>query len=216
MPRDPKDRSLDLTYEPAAPPTPSSEPWQLIRSIWDEFLRIAVNLASLDQTIIKFKEDGLALWVAAGYGGVRLDAPTALPDLGAFWTTLPATAAVLTAPRGVVQDFANDGLRYGYQGVWSITVYFAIDHNEVTQSRSIEVRIFNATTATGSVSSPIGIARIPPITNYSVTAMVEVDAAQVGDLFQVQIGNNDILTGVTLLSYSFDASHISEAQALGQ
>lgn len=48
MARPPVDRSKPVTYTPAPPPAPGTNPEALTRAVWEEFNRIAQYLSSLD------------------------------------------------------------------------------------------------------------------------------------------------------------------------
>jgi len=148
--------------------------------------------------------------VAAAYGGVRLATPVGLPDLGAGFTTMQADAGSLAVPRGIVQDFANDGLRFSLLSILSVSINITLLHNEDNASRTTQVRLFNVTDAVGSPPATIGIARNQPATNIAATLLLEIPTANLGDLFVVQIGNGDTLTAVTEEEYSFNAFAVSE------
>ena len=157
------------------------------------------------------KWTSLAIFSTAAYGGIRQAADVVLPDIGIGWTTLLAELPSLTTSRGITQDFANNGIRFNTEGVFSIGVTFAISHNESNASRTINVRIFNSTLGTGADASEIGIARNQPITNYSATLLVDIDTAILGDLFQIQIGGTtDTLLNVVELTFGFITNAVSE------
>ena len=63
--------------------------------------------------------------VGAAYGGVRLATPIDppdIPDIGAGWVTIQADSGVLVTPKWIVQDFANNGIRFEIAGIFSISV----------------------------------------------------------------------------------------------
>lgn len=156
---------------------------------------------------------GLNVMVAAGYGGVGLGTPVGIPDLGAGFEVLPADAGLLTTPRFITQDFANDGLRFNIEGVFSVSVVFSLLHNESNAGRSIAVQMFNDTAAAAVFSIVLPIARNQPGTYFSMSFLAEVSAANIGDLFQIRIGGLDTVTTVIVQAYAFNANHVSEWKA---
>jgi hypothetical protein len=143
------------------------------------------------------------------YGGVGLDIPAALGDLGAGWTTLIADIGVLANPKDVVQDFASDGIRFVVPGFYNMAITIALEHNELNASRVSEIRLYNVTDAVAvGDGTTVGTARNQAVTNYSTLQLVEVSTAGVGDLFVVQMGNGSDYTGITLLSFSFTITSI--------
>ena len=153
----------------------------------------------------------LNVFVATGYGGIKQTvSPLALPDLGAGFEVVPADAGVVTAPRGVTQDFASDGIAVNLEGVWTANIIVSLEHNEDQGGRSIEVHIYDLTTDTPGLGTSVPIGRNSPGTLISVSLMVEIAPADIGNVFQIRIGGGDIVTAVELLTYQFSISHASE------
>jgi hypothetical protein len=152
----------------------------------------------------------LPVFPTIGYGGVVLSVPTGIPNLGIGFEVLPADAAVVTSPVTVTQDFANDGIRFSQEGVWNINIGFSLTHNESNSGRETTVQLYNATEATGGNGVPMPIARNQPGTYFSGTLMVEVTAADEGDLYQIRVGGGDSITAVTVEGYEFSATHVSQ------
>jgi len=153
---------------------------------------------------------GLNVMVAAGYGGVNQSTPVGIPDLGAGFEVLPADEGLLSAPRAVTQDFANNGLIFTIEGVWSIGVVLSLVHAESNSGRQIIVQLYNATLDSSVSEVVLPIARNQPGTYFSSSFLSEVTAANVGDVFQVRIGGGDTVTAVTLQLYTLSANHVSE------
>ena len=155
--------------------------------------------------------EALNLWVTAGYGGINQSVPIALADLGAGWTILLADTNIITTPRGVTQDFATESIAFDTPGVWSISISVALSHNELNASRTIGVRLFNITDVSAGVSSVIGVARNVGVTNFSVSLLVEILTADVGDAWRVEVsGGVDAFTTVVEDSFTFSATLVSE------
>ena len=156
------------------------------------------------------KWESLNVWVAGAYGGIVQDSPVGLPDLGVPWVTLLADTPMITAPRGIIQDVAQNGLIFNFTGVYSVAVSFTITHIEAQAGREIEIRLYNATKAVGTEGTIIGIGRNQSATNFATTILAEIPQSEVGDLWQAQIGNGDAVLGVEERSFNFMASQVSE------
>jgi len=154
--------------------------------------------------------EALNIWVVAAYGGVRLAAQTALPDVGIGWTTLEFDSGVLTSPRGVTQDTANSGLRINEEGIYMVDVSFTLEHSESNSGREIEVRVYNVDKAESGGGTVIGIGRNQPSTNFTTAIMAEAPANTIGDLLVIQIGNGDALTAVNQVSGAFSVHAVGE------
>ena len=156
------------------------------------------------------KWESLNVWVAGAYGGIVQDTPVGLPDLGVPWVTLLADTPMVTTPRGIIQDFAQNGLIFNFTGVYSVAVSFTITHIEAQAGREIEIRLYNATKAVGTEGTIIGIGRNQSATNFATTILAEIPQSEVGDLWQAQIGNGDAVLGVEERSFNFMATQVSE------
>ena len=154
----------------------------------------------------------LRAFVSVGYGGVIQNTPVGIPDLGAGFTVLPANAGRITTPRAIIQDFANNGLAFSIEGVWTINIVFSLVHTESNSGRQIIVQLYNSTADIVASAVVLPIARNQPGTYFSATILAEVITAAVGDLFQIRVGG-DVVAGVTLQTYEFAASHVSEFTA---
>jgi len=179
---------------------------QLLQYLNDLDGRSITDILSLSRQIQELRDT----LVFAAYGGIRLVTPTALPDIGAGWTTLLFDTAALTVPKNVVQDFANNGLSFNSVGVYSVNVSFTLTHDENNASREIEARIYNVTSAIAGITTVIGISRNQPATNYAVQSLFEIPADHVGDLFVVEVGNGDTLLTVQEINASFTVNAVSE------
>ncbi len=153
---------------------------------------------------------GLNINTQAGYGGVTQTPAVGIPDLGIWFDVLPANAGVISVPRFLTQDFANDGLVLDIEGIWNVSISFSLVHNESNSGRQIVVQLYNSTTATVVGDVVLPIARNQPGTYFSVSILAEVANANIGDLFVVRVGGGDAVTAVTLQRYTFSANHVSE------
>lgn len=155
-----------------------------------------------------------AVFIGAGYGGVLLNTPTGIADLGAGFIGVPYDSTSIASPVLITQDTANNGIIFLTEGVWSVNVLIALSHDEQNSTREFNIRLRNVTTATTDFIIPIGIGRDIGVTNWSATLLVEVTAAQEGDLYTIEIGGGDAVASVTVKASSFTATHSSEFQGV--
>jgi hypothetical protein len=154
--------------------------------------------------------EGRNIFIARGYGGIRQSVPIASPDLDATFQVIPADAAVVTIPANVIQDTANNGLNLLLEGVWQVNILISFAHVESQQGRAIQFQIYNATTGAPGGKTTVPIARNQPGTFLSAGVLMEVSDIAAGDLFQIRVGGGDAVTGITMNSYQFSVSHVSE------
>jgi len=150
--------------------------------------------------------------VVAAYGGIRLSAPVALPDIGAGWQTLPADELTVTVPRFVTPDLATDSLSLDKDSVWQVSIFFSITHNEAQGSRNFQIRLFNLDTGLGGAATIIGVGRNTDVTTFAFNTITET--ATNGDRLVIQIGNGSAISAVTLDSYTFNVVNIGHATSL--
>lgn len=152
-------------------------------------------------------------FVAAGYGGIGLDGPTAVPSItGSFQTLTGWDQALISAPFEVVQDYPNNGLVLGKVGVWSINVKVSLTFAEENAGRTLRLRIFNTVTqAVPSTEFVFFVGRNQAGINMNFNVPAEVSAPDVGDLFVIQIASVDSFTNVSNIGSIFDVNHISIA-----
>jgi len=146
--------------------------------------------------------------VRAGYGAIQQSVAVALPNITATAQKLPANAAVVATPINVTQDLTNDGLIVLLAGVWSISLNLAMRITPANTGREFIVRAFNATDAVVLDTTVVGIGRDIEVVNYSVSFLGPV--LNLNKLVVAQIlSTTDTITGVTLLNYSLNATHVS-------
>jgi len=150
-------------------------------------------------------------FVVAAYGGIEQTGAPAMADIDSTFQTIAFDAAALTNPKGVTQDFANDALIFDFQGIWRVTALLTISWNDANSGRELEVRFFNADTATAGPSTTYFAGRNQDGINIPVSFLAEIPEDVVGDKFELQIGSvTDTFTGVTLEDANYDTNHVSE------
>ena len=153
-------------------------------------------------------------FTTAAYGGLSTEAEIGLSDLGATWQTVPFDALGVTNPRGITQDIVNDKLGFPYKGIYSVSMFLSLSHNEVNAGREMQIRVYNPDTATGGVGIVVGTGRNMSVTVASATILLEVsDTDPDNNHLQIQIRSaTDSYTSVILESANFDANMVSERQ----
>jgi len=153
------------------------------------------------------------LYAVAAYGGIEQSAALQPFNLTNTWQTIDTfDTAVLTTPRAVIQDFANNQLTVTYQGVYALNIYVAIEHNEAQGSREMEFRLWNATQGVGTGTTIVGTARNQTITNFSVSGLFFEVTVQgnVNLQLQVQAVAGSTYTAVELVSTAMSVNMIGE------
>jgi len=150
--------------------------------------------------------------VVAGYGGIRTTTPAALSDINATWQTIPFDTEMLTIPRGIVQDIANNGLGLSIAGVYNFNVNLDVKHNLLNAGRIMQFRLYNPTTGNGGVPSKFGTGSDVEHTSISMPGvLLELLASEEGDVLQVQVSSStDTYSTVSIETGHMSASMVSE------
>ncbi len=156
--------------------------------------------------------DAIQVFAFAAYGGMRMDAPTAFPDLGAAWQTLNVfDAANPSTPRGVSVNPATGEFAYEHEGLYVISLTGAFEHNSDNNGRITQLRIFDVTggAALGSaLDIPTG--RNSEATSVASTFFIEIPAGNVNDVLRFEIGNGNAYTAVVFNALSFATWNVGE------
>ena len=158
--------------------------------------------------------DSLALFTTAVYGGINLSAadPT-FPDIGVTWGALRFDAGALTTPRGITQDFANDGIRFEVPGIFQVNFSVTFKFTESQDGRDIQIRAYDATDATILLGTILSVGRNQDVLNYSTSLLVEIPAVDVGHLIQIEVAAvtaGDTLVNVTEVGANLNAVSVGE------
>lgn len=152
-------------------------------------------------------------FVAAGYGGIGVDAVKAIGTIDSTFKTIEGFDIDLIAtPLDVTYDKANHGLKLDRQGLWEFTIKVALTFDEVNAGRQIQLRSYNATTATaGSIEFNYFVGRNQAGVNIPLTIAIDAPPSNVGDLIQLQIGSaTDTFTNSSNIGTIYQVKHISE------
>jgi hypothetical protein len=155
--------------------------------------------------------------VYAGYGGLRELGPTAFDVPALIYSTVPFSTVAVTTPKEVTQDPATNSLSVAKGGVWLLVVSGTLaGHDSSNQGRTFNLRLWNATESVGGSPIPIGVGRNVEDTNFSVTVLVELLDTDIGDIYQLELGGVDAITGGELVGLNWMFTHVSEyKEALG-
>ncbi len=96
------------------------------------------------------------------------------------------------SPRGIVLNTVTGEFQFLLEGVYAISVVFALGHNEVNNTRTMTFRLFNVTDSFAVITteSIISTPRDTEATFFSVTFVTEVTTSEAGDSFVVQVGDS--------------------------
>lgn len=172
---------------------------------------LARQFSLLRDSIESTQESVISNFVLAGYGGLGLTTARLGSNIGLAWQTITGyDETTVTTPRFVEQDLANSGLVLNIEGVWLISVYFAISHNEVNAGRTMEFRFYDNDLGTGTRELVVGTGRNVGVTSFSGSFLAEVGSAAINDLWQVQVRSDDSYTAVTWEDQEFSVTHVGE------
>jgi hypothetical protein len=177
-------------------------------SLWKK-----VSLIDNDAYIELTREQAKASFVAAGYGGIGVDAVKAIGTIDSTFQTLEGFDTDLIAtPLDVTYDKANHGVNLDRQGIWEFTLKITLTFDEVNAGRQIQFRSYNATTATpGGIEFNYFVGRNQAGVNIPLTIAIDVPPANVGDLIQLQVGSaSDTFTNSSNIGTIYQVKHISE------
>lgn len=201
---------------------PSSDPQSYYRAIddiaepageFDPLLWKKVSLIDNDAYIELTRQQAKEAFVAAGYGGIGVDAVKSIGTINSTFQTLEGfDTDLVETPLDVTYDKANHGLKLDRQGLWELTIKVTLTFDELNAGRQIQFRTYNATTATpGGISFNYFVGRNQAGVNIPLTIAVDIPPANVGDLIQLQVGSaSDTFTNSSNIGTIYQVKHISE------
>ncbi len=151
----------------------------------------------------------LEIFVAAGYGAIEQRAVTAFPIDGT-WTTFDLwDGNTIPDERGVSANLPT-GFTLETSGFWRINTFITLTFAEVNAGRTVQMRVFNSTTATPGEPFDFFVGRNAEGVNLAVNALVAADVSAGNQDFEVQIRTDDVFTAVQAIGSIWDLNHISE------
>ena len=156
---------------------------------WQELNRRSAMLS--DQSLNLLEEVVPNTFVFAAYGSVtstfyNTNIPTS------SYIDLRVDTAAVAAPRHVAYDFPRNAIQYNVQGIYVVNLFLSLEVVESNHGRNFSVRPFNIDTATPGNTSLIAVGRNQSGVNVSITRLVEISSALVGDFFRWEIGNANV------------------------
>ena len=153
-----------------------------------------------------------SIFNSAAYGSMALSAPVSGPDIpvGSF---IPITQfdTVNIPGRGISLDASADTFSFDFEGVYRVSLIFAIDHNEVNASRQFELRLFNVTDVSAGAVTVIGMGRNVVVTNFTISFLVDISASNVDDAYRIEVGNaNTVISSVVWETLNLSIDMVSE------
>ncbi|ABV74293.1 hypothetical protein BA3_0008 [Thalassomonas phage BA3] len=177
-------------------------------SLWKK-----VSLIDNDAYIELTRAQAKAAFVAAGYGGIGVDASNAIGTINSTFQTIEGFDIDLIAtPLDVTYDKSNHGLKLDRQGVWEFSIKVTLTFDEVNAGRQIQLRAYNDTTSTPSATTfNYFVGRNQAGVNLQLTFAVEVAEGDEGQLIQLEVGSaTDTFTNSTNIGTIYQVKHISE------
>jgi hypothetical protein len=163
-----------------------------------------------------------SLFSIAAYGQMSSDTPTAGNDpipLAGLWENVTVSDTLAPFNRGITFTLGAGALDpdifvFDYAGIYQITVSGTLEHDQFpSDSRNFSVRVTNLSAGGSTPPVTTTIARNAGTTSFSLTALTEITALQIGDQFTLQIGNADnAITGVVWDRANIILNAVSEWQ----
>lgn len=176
----------------------------------------ALSVQGNYEYIVETRQSITDNFVVSGYGAIGLNTPVSLADIAVgVWQTLPMDTNVISAPKFMTQNLANNSLSFLVEGIWNLSPKVSLEFTEVNAGRRLLLRVYNITTNTPGASVYVeGVGRNTDVGGFSFTVPIEVPEADVGDEFVLQISGNASFTSVESIGSVFYMQHASEAKFL--
>ena len=125
----------------------------------------------------------------AGCGGVGVGGENPIGTVNATPVTIDGfDTELISNPRGVTCDIANDAMIMNLKGVWIFMVKLSLEFNEASAGRKISLQAYNLDKATPSTEIfTFFVGRNAGGVNMAINFPIDIDANAVGDRIQVQI-----------------------------
>ncbi len=148
----------------------------------------------------------------AAYGSLLQEAQVALPDIAVgVWENIPLTQEAIATPKGVTQSTINGSLAFAKAGIYSNSFKVSLFFTPDPTRRKMYIRFYNLTTATAKPEIYIsGAFGDDQGWNDGFTAPLEIEPAEVGDEFVMQVSAAAAVANVFLIGASWYASFASE------
>lgn len=156
--------------------------------------------------------DASNTFVAAGYGGIALTSTTALSNINTTWQKIPFNTSLVTTPKDVTHDLANDGLEFDKPGLWAVDVKVTISFDEAVAGRRLKVRAYNETDgAPEGIEYPFYVGRNQGGINIVVPTFVEISSGEIEERIVIQVAStSDTFTSAFAENAIFKVAHSSE------
>ncbi len=164
------------------------------------------------EDIYRLADIVLKLYTVAGYGGIGLDAITALPNITATPQILPFDVETVAEPRGITYSLGSNGLIFETEGVWRINAKVSLEFAEAQAGRRLQLRMYNVNTASDiGPSFNFGVGRNIATQTLIFNLAVEIPEIITGDTIILRIlSPADTFTSVVAIGSIWDTNHVSE------
>lgn len=123
-------------------------------------------------------------------------------DLGAGWIDLDFVTTVNGTPKRISSE-SGGKWSFEYPGVYVVSIFGALEHNNSASARKTYFRIKNDTDATSSIDVPVFTHKNADGTDICISTIIEIDEDDVGDDFILQVGGGDTYTSVTFYTVCY-------------
>jgi hypothetical protein len=179
-------------------------------TINDEIMTlIQANADLITQTRLQVADN----FTQAGYGGIKTTALVVIGTIDSTFQSLTGFDTVLiTTPKNVVQDLANDSLGLSLDTEWELHANITLTFDSDIVDRTLQLRFYNDTQST-VVASLYSYIIVSGQTTLDISVSSLLDAGiTVGDKIQVQLGTaGDTFWNTDNISSAFYANHLAEA-----
>lgn len=126
----------------------------------------------------------------------------ATSDLGAGWVDLDFVTTVNGTPKRISSE-SGGKWSFSYPGVYVVSIFGSLEHNNSATARMTYVRIRNDTAGTSAIDVPVATHKNADGTDIAFSTIIEIDEADVGDDFILQVGGGDTYTSVTFYTVGY-------------
>lgn len=147
--------------------------------------------------------------VPAGYGAAEQVVTISPYEPGAGYITIPMDTPIIPQTRGMTLFLATNEFSFQAAGNWRLSVQLTISgHNSIGSARSTNIRFFNVTLGTPGDGYEVTIGRNTGDTTITVPTLVNIPENVLDDVFRMEIGGGDNITGGDLTYVNFSINYI--------
>ena len=153
--------------------------------------------------------------VFSQYAAVEVDVPHVDGNIGAGWQPFDFYDSVSVTPKGIVIALSGD-FTFLLDGTFVLSLNGFFEHDNLNAGRTFQIRLFNVSQGVQVGGTfVISSGRNTDGTVLPLTAMVEVPAGILGDIFRLEYGGTaSVYTNVIWNSLQFALWSVSEVRGV--